>query len=117
MFDFIKDYLIKKVLIKGVIGQLEKVFASLPMDEAKTISGILIACLGLVLQSLPQTSPYVQPILDYLKLLPSTEIIAGGIGWTIVGFFHKILKLVVRTSGSQTALEKKEENGAKLLRR
>lgn len=107
-FESIKEYFIKRVIVKGIIGQVEKIFAKLPQDDAKTINGVLIVCLGLVLTNLPQTAPYAQPILDYLRTLPATEIVAGGVLWTGVGFFHKILKWVVRAAGLQTAKEKKE---------
>jgi hypothetical protein len=109
MFSSLKEYFIKKMLVKGIIAQLEKLFAKLPQDDAKTAVGVLVMCLGLVLSSLPQTAPFVQPVLDYLRTLPATEIVAGGVLWTGVGLFHKILKWVVRAAGLDTAKDKAEK--------
>lgn len=109
MIEKLKEFFIKKLIVKGVIGQLEKLFAKLPQDDAKTINGVLIACLGIVLTVIPTTSPYAQPILDYLHTLPAQEIVAGGLLWSGVGLFHKTLKWIVRAAGFQTTKEKEEE--------
>lgn len=108
MFDGIKNYFIKKIVVKGAIGQLEKLFASLPQDDKKTINGILIACVGIVLTTIPETSDFAQPILDYLRTLPAEEIAAGGIVWGGIGLFHKSLKWIIKAAGYQTTKEKSD---------
>lgn len=106
MLAALKEYFIKKVIIKGVIAKVEALLAKLPQNDAKTITGILVVCLGVLLQSIPQTAPYVQPILDYLRTLPASEIVAGGVVWSAVGLFHKTLKWIVKAAGLETAKEK-----------
>lgn len=94
MFGKLKDYVVKKVLLQYVIGAIDKALASLPANERKTIVGFMIAIIGIILSTLPETAFIGQPILDYLKTLPSTEIIAGGILYSLVGLVHKVVKWV-----------------------
>lgn len=108
MFESIKEYIFKTLIVKGVISKLEKLLAKLPLDDAKTVTGLLIVCLGLVLQSLPQTAPFIEPVLLALKSLPSEEIVAGGLLWSIVGMFHQLLKFIVKIGGFETEKEKVE---------
>lgn len=92
MFGKIKDWFVKKFLLKGIIKGLDKLLAKLPQNDAKTVTGLLIAGMGFLLDKVPQSSEYAQPILDHLHSLPAEEIVGGGLLWAIVGLAHKLIK-------------------------
>jgi len=92
--NFIISYIIRKILVEKIIVNVDSAMSRLPQNEAKTITGILIAVAGLLIQALPEHSQYIQPVLDYLNTLPSEQIAAGGIAYMLVGLFHKAIKFI-----------------------
>lgn len=92
--NWIISYIIKKILLEKIIVNIDLAMQKLPQNDAKTVTGILIAVAGLLLQTLPQHVQYIQPIIDHLNTLPSEQIAAGGIAYMIVGLFHKAIKLI-----------------------
>lgn len=84
---FLKGFIIKK-MVSFVTDLLNKV----PGNDRKTVTGFVIAALGLVVQELPLTSDYVQPVLDAIHSLPAEQIVGGGLLWGALGIFHKGLK-------------------------
>lgn len=91
----LKEWIFRKFLLSIILENLDKLLKKLPLDGAKTITGVLIAVLGLVLAELPDVSPYLQPILDALKQLPADAIIDGGLIYGAIGLAHKIIKWIV----------------------
>lgn len=88
-----RKFLVNAVL-KKTIGFITELLNKIPGNDRKTATGFVLAVLGLVLQVIPETSEYVQPILDALKSLPAEEIVGGGVLWMVLGIFHKGLKWI-----------------------
>lgn len=106
MFSSIKEYFIKQFIVKMIIAKLDAILATIPGDGKKMAVGILISCVGLVLSLLPSTSPFAQPVLDYLHTMPYEELIIGGAGYAVFGAFHKALKFILGVFGVPTVKEK-----------
>lgn len=81
-------------VMKRVVGFVTELLSKIPGNDRKTATGFVLAVLGLILQVIPETSEYVQPILDALKSLPAEEIVGGGVLWMLLGVFHKGLKWI-----------------------
>jgi hypothetical protein len=95
-----KEWVIKTLLLNIVIKRLELWLAKLPVNNAKTITGLIVAVLGVTVAELPDTSDYIQPVLDALKHLPSDIIIDSGVVWAVIGLFHKALKWIIKKTKS-----------------
>lgn len=91
---FVLERLIKGIVIKRVILGLESFLAKVPGNDRKMVTGIVVAMLGAIIEELPETGLYVQPILDALHSLPAEQVVGGGLAWAGLGLFHKALKWV-----------------------
>lgn len=112
MFDWLKQKLIKKFLVGFVLKKIDEALAQLPANDAKTITGFIVALLGLIVYDLPSMAAYIQPILDYLHTLPATEITGGGLLYMALGLVHKGIKKILKSAGQEPApapIEKKIE--------
>jgi len=98
---WLKDLLIKKILVGLIIETLDKALKHLGKDGSKTIVGLMIVAIGELLKLLPETAPYVGPILEHLKTLPADVIVTSGVVYTFgVGVVHKIIKWVKAKLGT-----------------
>lgn len=82
------DWLKKKFLF----GWLKSALDKLPFDGWKTISGVLIICLGVMLKALPQHAPYIQLVIDLLNYVGADPITDMGVVTLLTGITHKLLK-------------------------
>lgn len=101
-----KDALVRKFLVGFLIDKFDKLLAQLPLNERKTAIGFVVALLGVFLQELPATAPYIDPLLEALKSLPAEALVGGGVLFAIVGAFHKALKWSKRKVGLEPAVPK-----------
>lgn len=96
MIKQIKEWIVKTLILNIIVKRLEAWLTKLPVNNSKTITGLIIAVLGATLTELPETSEYLQPVLDALKNLPADIIVDSGVIWMIIGLFHKALKWIIR---------------------
>lgn len=92
--NWIKEWIIKKFLVGVIVNWLDKLFQYVGKDGSKTLVGAFVAVLGIVLLHLPDSAPYIQPILEYLKTLPAEKLVEGGLLYQVVGVLHKLIKSV-----------------------
>lgn len=88
--DYIKKLIVEKFLLSWVKGALDKI----PGNGYKTLLGVLLLVLGVIIQALPQYAPFVQPLIDFMNYLPIDPITDMGIVTLITGLVHKVLKLL-----------------------
>lgn len=96
MFAKFKEWIVKTLLLNIFVKKLEAWLAKLPVNNAKTITGLVVAVLGVTITELPETSDYIQPMLDVLEELPADIIVDSGVIWMMIGLFHKALKWIIR---------------------
>lgn len=94
------DWVVKKFLIDIVIGWIDKALGALPGNEQKTLVGIAVMIAVELVKQLPETGPYVGPLLEHLQTLPADQLQAGGFGLMVVGLAHKLIKWVVDKFGN-----------------
>lgn len=81
------NWLINIVVMKWVKGLLDK----LPLNNYKTIIGVVLFVLTIVSQAVPESSPFIGPILELLK--PHAVLIQDvALSTVLTGLIHKLLK-------------------------
>lgn len=85
----------RKIAVSSAVGNLEDALAQLPLNDRKTVNGVMVTVLGAALQILPASAaPWLQPILDALHSLPAEQMTAVGFILAVYGLFHKALKVL-----------------------
>lgn len=82
------SWLLEKVLLKYLKPILDK----LPLDGLKTIAGILLIVLGVLLKALPQYEGPIGLFINLLQHLPADPVTDMGVVTLITGVTHKLLK-------------------------
>lgn len=93
MKQWLVNLLIKNVLVKATISGLDKLFKKLGPDGGKTIASIVVAVLGIIAQTFPETTMYIGPVIEAAKP-HAGEIVAGSLAYMVVGLAHKLVKFI-----------------------
>ena len=93
--SFLYKTIFKKFIIETVIKNVDKLLGMLPENEAKTLTGAAISVLGYAIQIIPSACEYACFLLEHLEKLPSQQMLEGGIIFSAVGLFHKLIKMAV----------------------
>lgn len=89
--SFIYKVFVEKLLLTYFKGLLDK----LPGSGYKTILGVILLILSQLIVAAPEYAPFLQPVLDFLNLLPGgyIDVVTDASIVTIVmGLVHKLLK-------------------------
>lgn len=102
----LKDAVVRKFLVGFLVDKLETLLAQLPLNERKTVVGLVVAVVAELVTEFPGAADYLGPFQDALSAFPAEAIAGGGVLIFAVGLFHKALKWIKLKAGLEPAIPK-----------